>query len=549
MKRAILLCALLSALAILYTKHASAQRFYGTWMETNNITAALSTSGVIFGSNDSIGTGGSNSGFIIEDGEHYDLGTISSSGWWVGGIDNGGSLHLRVSKLANENSFSEMVPGPFAYNQSENWNYIWTVTKAEVDAHIADFSDNGVIDDPIPASILNWPGKGSQTAKGLNGVSINVNHSSAPFFDVDGDNIYTPSTGDYPLIKGDEMFWFVFHDDTNSVVGGTNIGMEVQVSAFAYDDNSVSGLNNAVFTEVKFINKSSNDYHNVYFGNYVDIDIACFNNDYYASMPSKDLFYGYNSNNLIDDQCTPTATGSNLAPVQYVLFVDRSMYSLLPYYNDYTPDYGHPETPTEYYNLIRGLWKDGSCITSDSCSGKGGSVCTTFAFPNDPGVSGTYPTVWSESACGNPHSDRRGVGATGPYNWASGQALTITMLYGVFQVPTTNGAVPEFTTILNSTDAIVNHYMNDPNYVGINDKSLPKITASIYPNPSRGLFTLSVSELKGSVNMEVYNLLGEQVVGARKVTNSNTPVDLSHLQDGIFLVKVGNEVLRVVKHQ
>ena len=58
----------------------------------------------------------------------------------------------------------------------------------------------------------------------------------------------------------------------------------------------------------------------------------------------------------------------------------------------------------------------------------------------------------------------------------------------------------------------------------------------VYPNPSNGLITIDTAT---AVNVTVTDLLGKVVYNAKDV-NNQSPLNLSHLQKGMYLVKMAN---------
>lgn len=66
-------------------------------------------------------------------------------------------------------------------------------------------------------------------------------------------------------------------------------------------------------------------------------------------------------------------------------------------------------------------------------------------------------------------------------------------------------------------------------------------TINIYPNPSKGIFNLELNHIEGNVKVEIYNMLGEQVLN-QPFNSSGTQTiktfDLSNYNSGIYLVKV-----------
>lgn len=74
----------------------------------------------------------------------------------------------------------------------------------------------------------------------------------------------------------------------------------------------------------------------------------------------------------------------------------------------------------------------------------------------------------------------------------------------------------------------------------------------IYPNPSKGVFTISVGNLQPT-GIEVYDLTGKKVFAKNEITilNFETKIDLSNLTQGIYFVKIidnnQSTVKRIIK--
>ncbi len=63
----------------------------------------------------------------------------------------------------------------------------------------------------------------------------------------------------------------------------------------------------------------------------------------------------------------------------------------------------------------------------------------------------------------------------------------------------------------------------------------------VYPNPSKGLVTVSLDVVNGPVNISVFNLLGEMVYSLPATDNSGIySLNLTDVADGIYVVQVNN---------
>jgi hypothetical protein len=82
--------------------------------------------------------------------------------------------------------------------------------------------------------------------------------------------------------------------------------------------------------------------------------------------------------------------------------------------------------------------------------------------------------------------------------------------------------------------------------VGLNEQNAENSLIDIYPNPSSGIFTLKHEGLQGSMNVEVYNVLGV-LVKQVTVNGESSVVNLTEHASGIYLVKLykDNKVVNV----
>ncbi len=70
-----------------------------------------------------------------------------------------------------------------------------------------------------------------------------------------------------------------------------------------------------------------------------------------------------------------------------------------------------------------------------------------------------------------------------------------------------------------------------------------------YPNPSNGVFTLTLDEHQKSVKITIFNLVGKEVfakeLGPGSVKQQLT-IDLDHLEAGIYIVRANREAIKLV---
>ena len=94
----------------------------------------------------------------------------------------------------------------------------------------------------IPDEINTWSGNHPTLTSQL-----------APFVDLNQDDNYNPMDGDYPDIKGDQMLWWVYNDNTEHMSsGGRPLGIEIRVSFYGFfyanpPNDSIEAINNTTF--------------------------------------------------------------------------------------------------------------------------------------------------------------------------------------------------------------------------------------------------------------------------------------------------------------
>lgn len=359
--------------------------------------------------------------------------TIFQHSLWFGGLDTDDSLHLAAYRFGQVGK--DYWSGPLKTTDATidmmtvlKYHHIWTLTREEVDYFIAHHGEAGY---KAPEDILTWP------AHGEGDYAQNL----APFVDVDGDGHYNPESGDYPDIKGDQCLFFIFNDSfmEHGESYGKKIGLEVHAMVYAYDAPDDEALNNTVFVNYKFYNRSNNNYHDVYLGLWTDWDIGYGWDDYVGCDVQRNSCFGYNGFPL-DGYNEPNAYGDN-PPVQVLTVLagpytdanERLGMTGFMYHNNYSGINGDPNEPEDNYKYMQGLWKNGQPILY---GGDGYSTGTLdlpckYMFPGDsdpdnigtngiqPEGYGTNGVYWTEEQCGNAPNDRRGLAMIGPFSFSA----------------------------------------------------------------------------------------------------------------------------------
>lgn len=314
----------------------------------------------------------------------------------------------------------------------------------------------------------------------------------------------------------DEMTFWIYNDagGPHSLTMGTAINMEVQVQSFAYATNDE--INDMTFQRYKLINRASQDIQETYFGMWVDPDLGCFDDDYSGCDVDRSLAYTYNQDALdgtIAGSCDcggvptycdevpligtdyfrgPTAPrilstpdvgelhvvniGDEFDPSRFsigdtIFLVNQELGDLNPpdirvqlgmssfiYYNNrgigtnpvQTTD---PSIADEFYNYLRGIWRDGTPLTvgGTGFDASGSNTETTrYAFVDPP----NQANGWSMAAEALPFGDRRTVQASGPFLLKPGARNEL--IIGVVWVPDVTHPNPDISRIQAADDIAQN---------------------------------------------------------------------------------------------
>ncbi len=411
---------------------------------------------------------------------------IFAGSLWMGGEDVNDQLKLAALRFRQGNDY---WTGPLTTDGSaeidaetcRKYDKHFRITRAMVERH-AEWAATGEPSDyQIPEEIREWPAHGD--------VSQGQDFYLAPFYDYgagkDGqlaDGVYNPEEGDYPYydlaeeidcrtnrvvtLYGDETLWWVFNDKGNvhTESGGEPIGMEVRAQAFAFSTNDA--VNDMTFYNYELINRGSQTLTNTYFAQWVDADLGCSQDDYVGCDVGRGLGFTYNGND-VDATCNGQTYGANPPAVGVDFFegpyqdstgqaddvgigpnealngigygdtiVDNERFGMRHffYHNLGSGPRGDPRVATEYYNYMRGFWKDGTRMTygGNGYDPSGTNPPADFMFPgkSDPkgwGTGGSSEPEWTEVTAGNQPGDRRFMQSAGPFTLNPGDVNDITV--------------------------------------------------------------------------------------------------------------------------
>ncbi|MBL0047063.1 MAG: T9SS type A sorting domain-containing protein [Bacteroidetes bacterium] len=441
--------------------------------------------------------------------------------------------------------------------KAAQYNRIWKINRQEIEDFKTNFM-NGTVQNGsfIPAeAILTWPT--SDTG--------NYSRKMAPFVDANSDGIYNPITGgDYPLIRGDQMLYWVFNDNLgiHTESDGAQMKVEVHASAYAFNNpwltTSDSLLNYTTFYHYEIFNRSSDALDSCYLANWTDFDLGNPNDDFFGTNVPRNTVYCYNSDS-VDEGNGANHYGAHPPIISSIILngplaylndgIDNNNNGLIDetgennrmtrsifYKNDFSLS-GNPVNTNHYYNYTAAHWKDNSPLTYGG-NGFGGASPRKFIWPDYP----TVPAGWHQSNA----SDGRMVQSCGPFHFAAGAKVDYDFAF-IFS---------QDTSLTYNSAAYYNRAANDALTVEnwFKQNSFPstavgqtEIKASIYmesklllfPNPTKAFLDLSLRNSSGLDKVIVLDILGNCLLtldlsGVQKQT---VRLNLQSYAPGIYFIE------------
>ncbi len=464
-------------------------------LDINNVRAT------ILGANDMWWDGAGNAGYEVpkvDDPNAVKKHSLFAGSIWVGGRDNAGNLRVAAQTYRQATTLGfgwwsgplDTISASTDASVCNQFNKHWKITSQQVNTHRANTIPlplgGGLVPGYIPPpDFLSFPGNGDPS---LNHANIMLDYE-----DVDGDGIYDPLRGDYPLINGDQSIVSIVNDRGQN--RNFSIGMEIHLQAFAYISNDE--LNNMTFYLNKIYNRSSFVLSDTYMAQFVDPDLGNAVDDYVGCDVPRGLGICYNANNNdpgisgygdnppsvgvdffegpfsdpnngLDDDRDGIVDEVVIGGCENEPKTERMIMSRFVYFNNDGSVIGNPVTVVDAYNYMTGKWRDNVDMVYGG-NGYPGSTGSTAQLASQmfPGTSdqtigwsvgGTVQSPipglpeWSELNPGggsapNAPGDRRFVQAGGPFTLAPG-ALNFVTIGVVWARASSGGATGSFNLLL-----------------------------------------------------------------------------------------------------
>lgn len=369
--------------------------------------------------------------------------TIFASSLWLSGITSEGEYRAFSETYGVSGNDATFYYGPlnsdgslFAEN-CDNFNRVWQVKAIQIEAHIADYADNGIIDNP-QEDILGWPGLGNPHFLEIYGFSLPNNGDLASFKDFNNNGIYEPLKGEYPVEPHDEKIpshmTFDISNTVNPFPDMQPLRAEIHNTYWAFFCPDDRLAHHTIFARHDIINRGQESLEDLSAGIWADVDIGCYLDDFVGSNPNQNSFFAYNMDNYDESDCQYLESGAfgGDPPVQAVTFLDKPLEAFIAHFQGPAVDpplaVTFPQSWSSVYFAMRGRWNDGSPLLS---SGTGYNQSdgeeTTFHYSGNPLVTGEWSLLDSEYFW--THGAWDCIGSTNLGPWTNGDRQTLDIAY------------------------------------------------------------------------------------------------------------------------
>ncbi|MFT5823635.1 MAG: hypothetical protein ACI8ZM_004897 [Crocinitomix sp.] len=477
-------------------------------LEFNNVNALLSNGGVFFNDTDAAAPG-----YEVPKGSGNH--GIYSMSFWFGGEDINGQRKIAATTYEQEGDF---FPGALTASgdatlpeAEEATKQIYLISQSQIDYHIANYEDLLYV---MPSVIADWPAHGDP--------SYDLAFYLAPFEDVDGNGLYEPDLGDYPLIKGDQAAFMILNDKGGiHASGGEPIGLEMHLLFYQYAGDDF--INNTTYVNMRIINRGTQTLFNFHSACFVDGDLGQSSDDHVGFNSDANVMYTYNASNFDADYGeNPPAIGVTLMNREVNKFASIGT----------SPGaMGMPVIGLDYYNYMAGRWLDGTSFTYGG-NGYGGDVETDFLYDGLPTAD-----TWSEVSEENPGGERKMMMSNQHYGGVFRPFEELCYDYAI--VYSAEGDhLENVANVVELAEDAKAFYLSDGEpycnsiVLGI-DESKTSLAFDVYPNPSTGTFTI---EADGVYTASIYALDGRQVYRSTELEGNS--IIQTEFANGTYLVVV-----------
>lgn len=450
-----------------------------------------------------------------------------AGGLWMGGYD--GSGILKGAATLFRSGGIDFYPGPIdiatgacSHASSESWARIWKINYSDIKT-FQTLSVKTV--GTVPPVILEWPAKGNIYAKGYGGASLTITTDMAPFIDADGDGIYNALNGDYPKMKGDQMLWWVFNDNTGTHTLSKSAPIGVDVYAMAYAYRRVSSVDRMLFYEYTINNRSSASLDSFAMSFWDDADLGAPTDDQLAVDSMRRMVIEFQQ---VDDRPNGVNSYGKNPPITAVSIVEmpgdnypsamQKIGGVGFFTSSAVGKMRDPRSMPEFYNYMTGSDADGNPIALKDAT-------QTYIYDiNDPDI--CTPKFLT---------DRRFLLSTKVMHLGAGSSNKVGI---VFAVTDTNAQVCpslKLNEIKELMDTAWKVYYN-PLPLSTKEISVAEHKLRIFPNPANSvLFIESAnSKLPATNQLRIIDATGRTIHVPLTQSGNTIQINITPLAAGIY---------------
>jgi hypothetical protein len=487
---------------------------------------------------------------------------------WMGGID--ASIQLHVAAQTYRQDGYDFWPGPLDSTScsistavSSQYNYLWKINRQDV--------LNFIAGSPATAEMISYPGNGPGGSQ------------LAPYFDANSDGVYNTADGDYPdfgingnpdccdILHGDQAIWWVINDICNphTATGGLPLGLEIQCQAYAYNTSNAA-INNTTFYQYNIKNCSPNSYSGFYLGFFIDGDLGNYLDDYVGCDVPRGMGYVYNCDADDDGPAgyglQPPALGIDflrgpLADAGDGIDNNRNcmidepgetviMSRFVYYNNDFTVT-GNPVNASDFYNYLKGYWKDLTPMTYGGNAYQSGGPACHFMFPGNSdhqyewgtggncGLPAAAQPDWSETVAGNVCGDRRFIMSAGPITVLPGAVISCITMAAVWARDMNDPGPYYSLSALQAADDVVQLFFDscyNVNILGIQEHQI--INATVYPNPASDHLEVNFGQNISDGKVVLYDVAGRIITEVAVRNKTSIRISCKEFASGIYVYRI-----------
>ena len=440
---------------------------------------------------------------------------------WLGGLDEIGEDHISAVLSGLEDYYYGPVSNDYNLHVDSLWRYIWKNSRNENNYHQNHWMDPGY---NIPNSIMTWPVKGD--------IQNGQANELAPFIDWQNDGVYNPDIGDMPAVRGDQNLYFIFNDSKDyGFYNRRRIGVEIQTQFYALDCPQDSVFWNTIFARFDIINRSDTNYFNFYAGLSLKFNLGNNQDDYAGCDTMLNCIYEYNADSFDEPSSWeyPNIGYGLNPPACGVVILNKKMSScVIP--GGISGNIGLANDYSGVYNNLQGLWDDGSVIYApDSLYPQ------KFMYPGDPANN----LGWNEFSLGNPPGPRYGIASLGPYNFKSGDTISLDVAY-VWARDTQRDHISNLALLKERIQQLNWYYENDSlpcggEWLRVVDMESYEHSFSVYPNPANQFVNIE-TEISDVIKYKVFDMMGRIVIN--DALNVEKQINIESLPEGIYILTI-----------